>query len=202
LNSGPHEHLTAAFISLSGGVTGDFDLTVDAGAFGGTLALSSGDTIHVTEACQFDDVHFESPALTIDLEDSVGGGTLWLTGATFSGTAPAIDLGTGQNSSLSIDHTFGGTISNFGGHGGGTDHIFIDDVTDSADPTLHYKPNEAGTGGELIVKYETMPAFVLNFEGTYTQDDFKIDPKNGAEIDGSAEQSSPQVPVHVMDALI
>ncbi len=76
------------------------------------------------------------------------GGDLSFDGATFGGAGPAIDLGTGQNNRLSIDHTFTGTVSNFGGHNGGTDHIVIVDESGHGTPTLRYEPNEAGTGGD------------------------------------------------------
>ncbi|HEY1709186.1 MAG TPA: hypothetical protein VGG10_13030 [Rhizomicrobium sp.] len=202
LNSGPRENLTLGPNHFEGQVRGDFDLTI-AGGFSGTIALKSGDAIHVVGGISFEGTTFIGDAPPIDLKNPpVGGGNLYLDDTTFTGAPPSVDLGTGQNIILQIDHTFGGTISNFGGHNGGTDYIRIVDENGKGAPTLQYEPNATQTGGELIIQFGTAPAFHLNLLGTYTQDDFKIDPDDSAEIDCSAEQPSPHVPAHVLDALI
>ncbi|HEY1708505.1 MAG TPA: hypothetical protein VGG10_09595 [Rhizomicrobium sp.] len=106
---------------------------------------------------------------------------------------------------MTVDHNFVGTITNFGGHNGGTDTITFADPNDAGKvaPSIQYEPNEAGTGGELIVQYGADPAYVLSLIGSYSQNDFAVDPHNSLQIDCSAEQMlSPQVPAHVVDALV
>jgi hypothetical protein len=202
LNSGAHDNLNLVGATFNGTIKGDFTLTSEGGGFGGTIALKAGDQIHAVGTNGFADLHFVGDAPAIDLENQSGtnGGTqLNLIHVTSSGAAPAIDMGTGQNNTLFLEDSSIGTISNFGGHNGGTDTLILDEGGGHGQPTLQYNPNEAGTGGELIVTYMGGPTISLELAGHYTQSDFT---GNFAEIECSAEQSSPQVPVHVVDALI
>ncbi|HEY1707654.1 MAG TPA: hypothetical protein VGG10_05275 [Rhizomicrobium sp.] len=203
LNRGSHESATFVNSFYDGTIKGDFDITMEGGFFAGAIALKPGDAIHVIGGGGLG-VNFKGDAPAIDLQDPQGdsGGDLSLIGATFSGAGPAIDLGTGQDNNLKIDHTFTGTITNFGGHGGGTDHIFIYDEVGHGNPTLQYEANAEGTGGELVVQYGTAPAFDLTLNGHYVQGDFTVDPDESDEIDCSAEQPAPHLPAHVVDALI
>lgn len=205
VNTGPHEDITLNDPAFGGNITGDFDLSMDGGEVGGTMTLQPGDAIHVIDSGVILS-HFDGDAPAIDLEDAgtFSGGNLRLTGLSYSGTAPTVDMGTGQNNSLTIDHTFTGIISNFGGHNGGTDHIFFDDLSGATSSTItfQYVPNESGTGGQLTVTYGGLPAFTLNLEGSYTQGDFTEGTDRNYEINCSAEQSSPHVPAHAVDALI
>jgi hypothetical protein len=197
-NLGAHESITL-LANFGGTISGDFDITMNGGGLFGTIDLAAGDKIHVQNAAEFE-AHFTGAAPSIDLVDLNGsGGELVLRGDTFSGDGPAVDLGTGQNNVLHIESNFVGIITNFGGHGGGTDMITFDNEAGNGTPTLHYQENQAGTGGELTVQFETQPAIVLNLIGHYTLSDFQA----GFEtILCSAEQSAPLVPAHVMDALI
>ncbi|HEY1707975.1 MAG TPA: hypothetical protein VGG10_06900 [Rhizomicrobium sp.] len=206
INSGPLENFTLNSAGYSGEIQGDFSLTTVGSIIGGTIALDSGDQIHVIGGTDFSGAHFEGGALTVSLDNGTSGGSLVFANilhtATFSGTAFTADLGTGQNTSLAIDHTFAGAIVDFGGHNGGTDHIIIPDEQGNGAPTLQYEPDEAGTGGQLVVTFANEPAFSLNLVGHYTQGDFTVHPSTPNEIDCSAEQSAPHVPAHIVDALI
>ncbi|HEY1707655.1 MAG TPA: hypothetical protein VGG10_05280 [Rhizomicrobium sp.] len=154
LNSGAHEALTLIGSSV-GGIKGDFDVTLDGGGIGGTIALSTGDAIHVVNGGELT-AHFEGNEPAIDLQDPSGSeGVLSFIGATFDGVGPTVDLGTGHDNIMMIDHNFIGTIINFGGHNGSTDFITFQGEAGKGVPSLQYQPNEAGTGGELIVQYGT-----------------------------------------------
>ncbi|HEY1708042.1 MAG TPA: hypothetical protein VGG10_07240 [Rhizomicrobium sp.] len=204
LNSGAREALTFDQYSFGGFTKGDFDITLNGGGeFGGTIALNPGDRIHVIAGAVLHAL-FEGAAPAIDLEDPQGfsNGELSFEGAIFDGAGPAVDLGTGQDNNLILDHNFVGTITNFGGRNGGADTITFSDESGKGVPSLQYNPNEAGTGGELIVQYGAEPAYTLQLEGTYTLSDFTVDPGDSNQVACSAEQSSPHVPAHVLDALV
>ncbi|HEY1710704.1 MAG TPA: hypothetical protein VGG10_20725 [Rhizomicrobium sp.] len=205
LNSGEHENLTSDQSAFGGLIQGDFDITMNGGGgIGGTMALKAGDVITVNNAAELP-VHFVGDAPAINLVHTPArtfSDELSFLGATFSGAGPAVDLGTGQDTDLTIDHNFVGTIANFGGHNGGTDTITLGDAAGEGTPTIQYNPSEAGTGGELIVQYGTNPAYTLELIGSYTQADFKVNPQDPQQIECSAEQSAPHVPVHLVDALI
>jgi hypothetical protein len=204
LNSGTHDNLDLVDASFDGTIKGDFTLTLEGGGFLGTIALKADDQIHVVGISGFADLRFVGDAPAIDLENQSGtnGGTqLNLNHVTSSGAPPAIDMGTGQNNILDIKDSSIGTISNFGGHNGGTDTIVLQDGGGHGKPTLQYDPNEAGTGGELIVTYAGGPTITLELAGHYMQSDFT---GNFTDIECSAEQSSPHARdiVHLLDALI
>ncbi|HEY1708218.1 MAG TPA: hypothetical protein VGG10_08120 [Rhizomicrobium sp.] len=207
VNMGPNETFTIeSYIPgtvdvFQGEIKGDFNIKMYDIAFSGTIALSPGDFIAVRDSGNFEHAEFIGAAPTIQLDKRTSDGSLDLTNTTFDGAAPAIGMGVGQNNSLYIDHSFAGSIVNFGGHNGGTDHIFIADEAGLGVPTLQYEANAQNTGGVLVVQYGPAPAFDLNLVGTYTQADFTVDANNSTEIDCSAEQSSPHVPAH-LDSLI
>ncbi|HEY1709187.1 MAG TPA: hypothetical protein VGG10_13035 [Rhizomicrobium sp.] len=200
VNTGARENVTIFNGSFGGTTTGDFDLTIEGTSIGGTIALKPGDKIQVIGGTDFLKTHFQGDAPPIVLSNS-NGGALTFDGDTYSGAGPAVDLGTGHNVNLSIDHGFIGTISNFGGHNGGGDTIILLDATDQT-PSLEYQPNADGTGGELIVQYATAPEYDLNLIGSYSQGDFTVNPGDPSHIHCSAEQSALRFPVHEVDALI
>jgi hypothetical protein len=206
LNSGTRENLTfESSVTFNGEIKGDFVLTLHDAGLVGTVALKAGDLIHVIGQGGFTGVSFSGDAPSIDMENEPGtnGATeLYFDEITSSGAPPAIDMGIGQNNYLLIAHSAVGTISNFGGHDGGTDTIDLGDGSGHGTPTLQYQPNEAGTGGELIVTYAGGPTITLDLAGNYSQNDFTLKSGSTTDIECSADQSSPHVPAHAVDALI
>ncbi|HEY1706654.1 MAG TPA: hypothetical protein VGG10_00205 [Rhizomicrobium sp.] len=205
VNTGGRENLVLSDPQFGGTLEGDFNIRLEGGSLAATAALKAGDTIHVIGGGDIG-ANFVGDAPAIELKASHGNGILSLEGSTFNAAPPAVDMGTGQNNELRLDHTFNGTISDFGGHNGGTDVIVIGDEDSTSDWSLQYDPNASGTGGELVVQSGMGPIVVtLNLEGSYSQGDFVLNARSlFLEIDCSSEQSSPHTPeiTHIVDALI
>ncbi|HEY1708219.1 MAG TPA: hypothetical protein VGG10_08125 [Rhizomicrobium sp.] len=179
-----------------GEIKGNFDITVYTVTFSGKIDLSAGDTMSISTQGDFSGADFIGSTPAFDLINY--NASVNLAGTTFEGAAPMVDLGRGGlNNSLYIDHTFAGTIIDFGGAKRWADHIFLADESGLGDPLLNYIPNASGDGGSLVVKYGTGPSFALKFEGHYTQDDFTA---SGNEIDYVVGAS--QTVTHSLDSLI
>jgi hypothetical protein len=154
LNTGAHETLTIATTPYPqffvGTVRGDFDLTVTGfdSFTGSRFGMKAGDTIHMS-----------------------GNSTLLeLNGVTFVGAEPAIDMTTGSNEHLAIDHNYAGTISNFGNNDG----IIIGDETYDSKIVIHYDHNAQNTGGVLRVQIGSQAEIDLTLAGHYTWGNFHV----------------------------